>query len=121
MSVEDVLKLANAKLELDDLLEAKRILTEGYGKYNNQQLLDMLNKVQSLTKHLENLESYRDYYEIKQARGETTNILKLLERKFRSWTGKRTRKLQYRGGRVYLDSQKRFISDKLSVHIATCF
>jgi hypothetical protein len=27
----------------------------------------------------------------------------------------------YRSGRVCLDSQKRFISDKLLVHTATCF
>ena len=36
-------------------------------------------------------------------------------------SGKVNKDSDLRGGRVYLDTQIRFISDKLPVHIAACF
>ncbi len=94
MENNEYIKKAMIELGKDNKLGALTILEEAYTKHKDAQLLLLLEEVRAQLRHLNSLESYREFYEKKQSRPDKYyKFGRRVERKLRSLLGIRAKRI----------------------------
>ncbi|HEY5600393.1 MAG TPA: class I SAM-dependent methyltransferase [Candidatus Manganitrophaceae bacterium] len=93
MEVEDYLERAESEMKVDNRIEALKILEAGYEAFKDPHLLRRLEEVRSSIRHLEGRDRYKLFYREIEENKITPGFFSVMNRKIRSWSGQRARKL----------------------------
>ena len=94
MSPDNYLQRALGELKRDNKIGALSILEEGYARFRDNRLSELLEKIRGELSHLQDMQSYRAFYERQQRKPEKYyKFTRRLERKIRHWLGRSTRRV----------------------------
>lgn len=94
MNSDSYVQRALDELKKDNKIGALSILEEGYARFRDNQIGELLEKIRAELRHLRDMQSYRDFYEKQQRKPEKYyRFARRLERKFRKLLGRNTRRV----------------------------
>jgi 2-polyprenyl-3-methyl-5-hydroxy-6-metoxy-1,4-benzoquinol methylase len=94
MNPDNYLQRALDELKKDNKIGALSILEEGYARFRDNRLGELLEKIRGELSHLRDIESYRAFYERQQRKPEKYyKFTRRLERKIRHWLGRDVRRV----------------------------
>ena len=94
MNPDNYLQRARDELKKDNKIGALSILEEGNTRFRDSRIGELLEKIRGELSHLQDMQSYRAFYERQQRKPEKYyKFTRRLERKIRRWLGRSTRRV----------------------------
>ncbi len=94
MNPDNYLQRALGELKKDNKIGALSILEEGYTRFRDHRIGELLEKTHGELSHLQDMQSYLAFYERQQRKPEKYyKFTRRLERKIRHWLGRSTRRV----------------------------
>ena len=94
MNPDNYIQRALSELEKDNKISALSILEEGYARFRDNQISELLEKTRAELRHLRDMQSYHEFYEKQQRKPDKYyKFTRRLERKIRRWLGRNTRRV----------------------------